>query len=150
MDIGDSAIVKFDQGAEQQATIRYKSSMADAGTRTFKVELSLPNPDMIMPAGLSVEADLVLDQVQAFLVSPAMLSLDEAGNPGIKWVDQNSRVQFTRVDVVKTEQLGIWLAGLPKHARVIVRGHGFVREGDLVQADLITPTLVSEVREAGE
>ncbi|WP_079254015.1 efflux RND transporter periplasmic adaptor subunit [Endozoicomonas arenosclerae] len=129
---GDSANIRFSSGETAVAEVRYIARLAESGTRTFKVELNLPNENMNTPAGLSVEAELELSQVEAIKVSPALLSLDENGNPGIKWVDGGDQVHFTPVDIVKSEASGIWLTGIPASARLITRGHGFVREGDRV------------------
>jgi multidrug efflux system membrane fusion protein len=35
---------------------------------------------------------------------------------------------------VRAETGGLWVTGLPKSARIITRGQGFVRAGDLVKA----------------
>jgi multidrug efflux system membrane fusion protein len=98
---------------------------------------------MTLPAGLSVEADLNLDKAEAIQVTPALIALDELGNPGIKWVDDKDTVHFTAVDIVKTEETGIWLSGIPANARVITRGQGFVREGDIVAVEQESSALVA-------
>ncbi|WP_422408913.1 MULTISPECIES: efflux RND transporter periplasmic adaptor subunit [unclassified Endozoicomonas] len=134
--LGDSADIRFASGETVSAKVRNIARLAESGTRTFKVELSLPNAAMETPAGLSVEAELQLEQVEAIKASPALLSLDETGNPGIKWVDEQDQVHFTAVDIVKSEASGIWLGGIPASARLITRGQGFVREGDRVMVEL--------------
>ncbi|WP_252179986.1 efflux RND transporter periplasmic adaptor subunit [Endozoicomonas sp. 4G] len=143
--LGDSADIRFASGATASAEVRNIARLAESGTRTFKVELSLPNAAMETPAGLSVEAELELEQVEAIKVSPALLSLDETGNPGIKWVDNKDQVHFTAVDIVKSEASGIWLTGIPASARLITRGQGFVREGDRV---MVEPAQALAVKEA--
>lgn len=147
---GDSADIRFASGATASAKVRNIARLAESGTRTFKVELSLPNAAMEIPAGLSVEAELQLEQVQAIKVSPALLSLDETGNPGIKWVDEQDQVHFTAVDIVKSEASGIWLGGIPANARLITRGQGFVREGDRVMVELEQALAAAGDRLAGE
>ncbi len=134
--LSDSADIRFASGETVSAKVRNIARLAESGTRTFKVELSLPNAAMETPAGLSVEAELQLEQVEAIKASPALLSLDETGNPGIKWVDEQDQVHFTAVDIVKSEASGIWLGGIPASARLITRGQGFVREGDRVMVEL--------------
>ncbi|WP_419834774.1 efflux RND transporter periplasmic adaptor subunit [Endozoicomonas atrinae] len=134
---GQKAVVQFLGGATSEATIRFIDRQANASTRTFSVELTIPNPDMKIPAGLSVEADLLMEEVLALEISPAWLALSEDGEPGIKWVTTGNRVQFTPVDVVKSESNRLWVTGIPEQARVITRGQGFVRSGD--QVDVINP-----------
>ncbi|WP_257285487.1 efflux RND transporter periplasmic adaptor subunit [Endozoicomonas sp. SESOKO1] len=134
---GQKAVVRFPGGVTSEATIRFIDRQADASTRTFSVELTIPNPDMKIPAGLSVEADLLMEEVMALEISPAWLALSEDGEPGIKWVTTGNRVEFTPVDVVKSESNRLWVTGVPEQARVITRGQGFVRSGD--QVDVINP-----------
>lgn len=130
--MSDSANVRLMGEQPADATIRYISRKADDATRTFKVELALPNPDMKVPAGLSVEADLLMGRVKAIEVSPALLSLDEEGVPGIKWVAPDNQVRFTAADIVKATSNSLWLSGIPDNARIITRGQGFVKEGSQV------------------
>jgi multidrug efflux system membrane fusion protein len=60
------------------------------------------------------------------------LALDEAGNIGVKTIDSDNKVVFTKIDIVKSEPSGVWLAGLGERANVITLGQGFVRIGDTV------------------
>ncbi|MFK0571084.1 efflux RND transporter periplasmic adaptor subunit [Endozoicomonas sp.] len=134
---GQKAEVRFLGGRTLEATIRFIDRQANSSTRTFSVELTIPNPNMKIPAGLSVEADLLMEEVLALEISPAWLALSEDGEPGIKWVTTASKVQFTPVDVVKSESDRLWVTGIPEQARIITRGQGFVRAGDLV--DVVSP-----------
>ncbi|UYM15845.1 efflux RND transporter periplasmic adaptor subunit [Endozoicomonas euniceicola] len=129
---GDKAEIRLLGERSAVATVRYISRKANDATRTFNVELAIDNPDMKLPAGLSVEADLVMGQVRAVELSPALLSLNESGTPGIKWVDRNNIVQFTPAEIVKTGSNSLWLSGIPTNARIITRGQGFVKEGSPV------------------
>ena len=61
-----------------------------------------------------------------------MLSLDDAGEVGVKSVDEKGAVAFHPVSLVRTEANGVWVSGLPEHARVITRGQGFVSKGETV------------------
>ena len=70
--------------------------------------------------------------------------------PGIKWVDEQDKVHFTAVDIVKSEASGLWLTGIPSSARLITRGHGFVREGEQVIVEPGQALAVTGDRVAGE
>ena len=135
---GQSASVRFASGETSVANIRFIDREASPATRTFAVELTIANPDMAISAGLSVEADLLMEQVQALAISPAWLALNEDGEPGVKWVNPGNQVQFTAVDVVKSESDRLWITGVPAAARIITRGQGFVRAGD--QVEVFSPT----------
>ena len=140
---GDKAEVRLLGKRSAAATVRYISRKANDATRTFNVELAIANPDMKLPAGLSVEADLVMGQVRAVELSPALLSLNESGMPGIKWVDRNNTVQFTPAEIVKSGSNSLWLSGIPTNARIITRGQGFVKEGSRVAVAVSDANLVA-------
>ena len=71
--------------------------------------------------------------MSAIKISPALLALDEQGNIGVKSVKE-SIVQFTPIEIIKSDSDGIWLTGLGEQADIIVLGQGFVRAGDKVEA----------------
>ena len=133
--IGDKAKIRFIDGRTAEASIRFIDRQANPSTRTFSVELALSNPDMSIPAGLSVEADLLMEKVKAIEVTPALMALSDKGEPGLKWVDAQNRVQFSPVDIVKSASNSLWLTGIPPEARIITRGQGFVRTGDQVNVE---------------
>lgn len=131
--LGQQAQVTLLNKSSLTGDVRYIASLADEYTNTFKIEVAINNHDHKLFSGLSSEVVLALAQVEAIKVSPALLALDNQGNLGIKTV-QNNKVKFTPIDVVKSENDGMWLAGLGSQADVITLGQGFVREGDQVEA----------------
>ncbi|NGN99519.1 efflux RND transporter periplasmic adaptor subunit [Grimontia sp. S25] len=120
-------------GAMKEGRLRYQSSISSPATNTFTIELEIPNPEQKLPAGISAEVDLALEQQSAVKLSPSMLALDEKGNLGVKTL-KGDKVAFVSAKVVKAEQNGVWLAGLGDTVDVITKGQGFVRDGDAVEA----------------
>ncbi|MDX1656831.1 MAG: efflux transporter periplasmic adaptor subunit, partial [Candidatus Competibacteraceae bacterium] len=112
--------------------------------RTFRVELEIPNLDGKYAAGISAEIRIPLETVPAHLLSPALLSLDEQGILGVKTVDQQARVIFHPVGIVRTAPDGVWVAGLPQQVRIITVGQGFVQPGERVMAIAESATTVDE------
>ncbi|WP_087016814.1 efflux RND transporter periplasmic adaptor subunit [Thaumasiovibrio subtropicus] len=136
---GQSASVRLIDGKTYDATLRYQSAVSSEQTNTFALELSLPNPEMQLAAGISAEVELNLESRTAMKLAPSMLALNELGDLGVKTItekqiDNESQhyVSFTVIDVVKVEPDGVWLAGLGDQADIITVGQGFVREGDQV------------------
>jgi multidrug efflux system membrane fusion protein len=115
-----------------QGKIRFISSISEPGTNTFKVEVEVPNPDFSQMAGMSTELALPLETTWAMRISPAVMTLDEQGNLGVKTV-VDEHVKFVPIDIVKSDSQGVWLSGMGQQADVIVLGHGFVRDGDKVE-----------------
>lgn len=134
--VGQTATVRFADGEPVEGTIRFVNKQSDAATRTFALEIAVPNPETKYAAGLSVEADLTIADVDAVTISPAWISLDELGNPGVKWVNNYNIVQFTPIEIAKSTSDTLWVTGIPVEARIITRGQGFVRAGDSVKVTI--------------
>ena len=116
--------------------LRYIAPEANAATRTFLVELALPNPDGDIPVGVTADMTLNTDTVAAHKVSPAILSLNSAGELGIKLLDDADKVRFYPANIVRSEGDGVWISGLPDPARIVVRGQDFVEVGQQVSAQI--------------
>jgi len=131
--VGQPASVRFATGQKRVGKIRYVAARADLGTRTFRVEIELPNPDGEIPSGISAEATIPTRSVLAHFLSPAELSLNEAGALGVKTVSDDNRVEFHEAEIVMSDAEGAWVTGLPQKARIITLGHGYVQVGEKVQ-----------------
>ncbi|MEW6989139.1 efflux RND transporter periplasmic adaptor subunit [Colwelliaceae bacterium 6441] len=131
LSVGQQAQIRLLNKSAVQGELRYIASVADDKTNTFKIEVSIENSNYDLLAGLSSEVDILLDEVPAIKMSPALLALDEMGNIGVKTVEQD-KVVFIPINVVKSENDGLWLGGLGDQADVITLGQGFVRSGDIV------------------
>ena len=132
LSLGQAAIGRMVSGNFLEGTVRYISSVSEAGTNTFKVEVAIANPDHKQPAGMSTELALALQQTWAMRITPSVMALDEEGNIGVKTV-VDKRVKFIPIDIVKSDSQGVWLTGMGQQADVITLGHGFVRDGDEVE-----------------
>jgi multidrug efflux system membrane fusion protein len=130
---GMAGTARLITGQTVEGRLRYVGSRADPGTRTFMLELEVPNPDGRFVAGASAELHIRLDEVAAHRLSPGLLTLNDAGELGIKAVDDQDLVVFHPADVVRAGADAVWLAGLPEQLRVITVGQGFVRAGDRVR-----------------
>lgn len=128
-------------GPKLDGEVTFVSPVADAATRTFTVEVEVPNPDMALREGQTAELHLPLRNVQAHELSPALLTLDAEGRIGVKTVDDADTVRFHPVDMVAARPEAIWLTGLPERVRVITVGQEFVSAGQVVEpVDAPAPT----------
>ena len=132
--VGDDAEAKLATGETVRGTIRYVAPVADAATRTFEVELEVDNSVGKLRAGGTAELRIPAESVLAHRVSPALLTLDDAGNVGLKIVDDSGKVDFVVADIALATSDGVWLAGLPSTATIITVGQGFVTTGSVVDA----------------
>jgi multidrug efflux system membrane fusion protein len=132
--VGDTADVRLVTGESASGKIRFVAKTASPTTRTYRVEIELPNPDGRIPDGITAEVSLPLAPVLATRVPRSALTFSSAGNLGVRAVRADETVEFVPVSVVEDEQSFMWLAGLAEGSRVIVQGQDFVREGQKVDA----------------
>ena len=132
--IGAFATARLVTGQEVAGTIRYIAPVADESTRTFTVELQLPNPGGKLPAGVTTEMRIPAGKVLAYQISPSILTLDAEGKLGVKTVDDGGTVAFHPITIARSGANGIWVTGLPEQANIIVVGQGYVSAGQAVKA----------------
>ena len=131
-------------GRTVEGALRYVASEADPATRTFRIELEVPNPGGRFAAGVSTRLILEDEAAAAHRVSAGLLVLDDAGAIGVKAVDDDGVVTFHPARVVRAEADAVWLAGLPERVRLITVGQGFVRPGDRVRPVAETDTAATD------
>ena len=141
IEVGGPGFARFVNGETLEGTVRYIASVANENTRTFRVELAIPNPEGMLRAGLTAELNLAGERTIVHSLSSALLTLGDDGEIGVKTVDDNDIVQFYPVEIVDAGLSGLSVSGLPNEVRLIVVGQGFVRPGDQV-IPVVNPTPV--------
>ena len=131
--IGQVGTATLVNGQTVEGKIRYVAAVADPATRSFKVELEVANPDGRVRDGVTAELSLPLEPINAYRVSPAVLTLGDDGRIGVKIVDQEDRVRFVAIQILADESDGVWIGGLPSDPRLIMVGHEYVKAGQRVQ-----------------
>jgi|SRR5690554_2963934 len=133
---GSKVLVRFATGEEKTGTLRYISPLANQSTRTFRVEVEVDNADSAIPAGISAEAVIPTGEIMGHFVSPAILSLDEDGQIGVKTVEEDNVVAFYPITILQSSTKGVWVKGLPESAKIITVGQGFVESGVQVKVSM--------------
>ncbi|MCV2883727.1 efflux RND transporter periplasmic adaptor subunit [Aestuariibacter sp. AA17] len=123
-------------GQRMEGRIRYISSVSNEGTNTFPIEIAVPNPERKWRAGMSTSVSIPLEKTWAIKITPASMALDKHGNLGVKIVEE-SKVKFVPIDIVRSDAEGVWLSGLGERAQIITFGHGYVNDGDTVNAIVV-------------
>ena len=130
---GSIATVTLPNGRRIDAMLTFISPSANQTTRTFTVELEALNRDNSIVEGLTAEIRLPLDLIKATkLPVSSCLTFSENGDIGVNVVDANNIVRFYPIDIVREEEGGLWVSGLPSTADVIVLGQEFVKPGERV------------------
>jgi len=131
--LGAVAEGRLVSGETVSGPITYISSAADEETRTFRVEVEIPNPTLAIADGVTAEMRLAVDRVLAHQVSPALLTLNDAGEIGVKIVNAEGIVEFHPIAIASDTADGIWLTGLPDRIDIITVGQEFVKAGQKVE-----------------
>lgn len=130
---GDPASATLVTGEIVQGHVRFVANRADPTTRTFRLEVELPNPEAKLRDGVSADIHIPVRNVQATKISPGILVLSDGGVIGVRTVE-NGIVRFRSVEIVSDNPDGMWVTGLPSDAEVITVGQEFVSEGSRVKA----------------
>lgn len=133
LETGSAGEARLVSGQRVAGTIRFVAKSADPATRTFLVELEVPNPDGQLRDGITAELRVPTKTVVAHKITPAILALDDQGRIGVRIVVAE-RVRYVPVEIVSDGADGIWVSGLPASATVITVGQDYVADGEKVRA----------------
>jgi multidrug efflux system membrane fusion protein len=130
--IGDPAVAVLVTGEQVAGKVRFVADRADPQTRTFRVEVELPNHDNKLRDGVSADIRIPVRRVPAVHISPGILVLSDSGAVGVRIVE-DGKVSFRPVQIVSDGPDGMWIAGLPERVNVITVGQEFVTDGEKVK-----------------
>ena len=131
--VGGPGRVTLIDGRSAEGTVRFIAAVADAETRSFRVELEVPNPDHRIRSGLTGELNLPVNPVRAHVVSPSVLTLADDGRIGVRVVDDGDIVRFAPTKILSDSPDGLLVSGLKDGQRLITVGHEYVKAGQKVQ-----------------
>lgn len=128
VELGARAGARLSSGREILGEVTFISRSADMTTRTFRVDVEVPNPDLSIRDGQTAEIAIQADGEAAHLLPQSALTLDDTGQLGVRVVKEG-RADFAPVSVLRDTQDGIWITGLEPQIDVIVVGQEFVTDG---------------------
>lgn len=130
--VGSNALVRLVNGTELEGAVRLVAREASAATRTFPVEIALPNPGNAIPSGMTAEVRLLASPVRAVVVPRSVITLAETGELGVRVVAKDGTARFAPVTIIDDTPDGLVVTGVPEDLRIIVAGQDLVREGEMV------------------
>ncbi|MFX0547104.1 efflux RND transporter periplasmic adaptor subunit [Roseovarius sp. S1116L3] len=133
IEIGADAGARLVSGREVGGKVTFLSRSADPETRTFRVEITVPNPDLTLRDGQTAEIAITSDGTEAHLLPQSALTLNDAGVLGVRTV-AGGEAGFAPVTLMRDTPDGIWVSGLPEAMDIIVIGQEYVIEGVPVEA----------------
>ena len=137
IELGAVAEVGLIDGRVVPGVVSYISAAASDATRTFRLEVEIPNPDGAIIQGLTAELTVPTQQVIAHRLSPSVLNLADDGQVGVMAVTEDSMTEFMPIEVIGATSDEIWVTGLPETLSIIVVGQGFVQPGVQVETTLV-------------
>jgi multidrug efflux system membrane fusion protein len=132
--VGSDATVNLVTGQTVDGTVRFVSPTASSGTRTYRVEVELANPEHFIPDGVTAEVAFRMDPVDAVRVPRSALTFSTEGQLSVRTVSADGTVTSVPVKILEDASDEIWVSGLEDGARVIVQGQDFVKDGQRVEA----------------
>ncbi|MBK8083537.1 MAG: efflux RND transporter periplasmic adaptor subunit [Devosia sp.] len=138
-ELGLSAKVTTVTGQAVDGKVSYISALADEATRSFPIEIELPNKDGKVLSGITASAIVSLGTIPAHLLPQSVLTLNDNGELGVRAV-KDGVVAFYAVEIVSDSRAGVWVTGLPPLVDVITMGQEYVVPGQQVNATNVTGT----------
>ncbi len=136
--VGAKAEAELISGKKVEGVVSFVSTSANKGTRTFRVEIDVKNSDRSIRDGVSAQIEIEGDTILAHKISPSILMLGEAGELGIRTVNEDDQVEFKKIEILEDSMEGIWITGLPKNTRIITIGQEYVFQGQTVNVKEIS------------
>jgi len=126
-------------GQRISGTVTFLASSADPISRSYRMEVTVDPGKTQIRSGITTEMQVDSDELQAHRIPPSALSLDDAGEIGVKLIDSNNEVYFQNVSIIgdETNQIdpGIWVTGLNGSVTLITLGQEIVFPGQRVDAN---------------
>ncbi len=132
--VGAKVGVTLIDGRHLDGEISFISKIADTNTRTFQIEVLVPNKNSEIGDGLTAVINVPKEAILAHFIPSSVLSLNDQGVIGVKYVSDDSEVVFSEIEMLQSEADGMWVGGLPDEITLITVGQEFVQNGQIVKA----------------
>jgi multidrug efflux system membrane fusion protein len=129
IEVGALAGARLAAGQEVQGRVTFLSRSADPTTRTFRVDIEVPNPDLTIRDGQTAEIIIAAPGTSAHLLPQSSLTLNDDGALGVRLVDPEQVARFAPVTLLRDTVDGVWISGLEETADVIIVGQEYVSDG---------------------
>ncbi|MDB4042804.1 efflux RND transporter periplasmic adaptor subunit [Gammaproteobacteria bacterium] len=129
---GQNVLIELITGEVIESKLSFVSKSATPSTRSFRVEAKVPNSKGLIRDGITGNLQISTNKVLANKISPSIMLLSDNGIIGVRIV-QNNIVKFLPLKIIEDTQDGIWVSGIPNLSQLIVRGQGYVENGQKVK-----------------
>ena len=122
-------------GKKLDGQISYISKSSNSATRTYKIEATFDNKSGLIREGITATIKVPLQEVKAQLIPSYLLSLNDAGDLGVKIVEDNI-AKFLKIQIIEDTADGIWVVGLPEQTILITVGQEYVIDGQKINTQI--------------
>jgi len=129
IELGARAGAQLASGGRAEGEVTFLSRSSDPQTRTFRVEVEVPNADLAIRDGQTAEILIQTEGRQAHLLPQSAMTLNDDGDLGVRIVNGEDQAEFVPTDILRDTAQGVYLTGLPDAADIIVVGQEYVTDG---------------------
>ncbi|WP_170446556.1 efflux RND transporter periplasmic adaptor subunit [Ruegeria arenilitoris] len=130
--VGAPAQAQLVTGLQVEGRVTFLSRSADDTTRTFEVEITVPNPELLIRDGQTASIRIAAEGAKAHLLPQSALTLNNEGQLGVRTVGAGNVVDFVPIRLLRDTADGVWVGGLAETVDIIVVGQEFVTAGVVV------------------
>jgi multidrug efflux system membrane fusion protein len=129
---GQNVSMQLVTGEIINSRLSFVSKSATPSTRSFRVEAEVENPNGLIRDGITATMQINTNKILATKISPSIMLLSDAGSLGVRIVNDDAIVEFIPIKILEDTQDGIWITGIQNSSNLIVRGQGYVENGQQV------------------
>ena len=129
---GQRVSIELITGETIESKLSFVSKSAVPSTRSFRVEAKVKNSKGLIRDGITGTLRIRTNKVLANKISPSIMLLSDDGIIGVRVVENNI-VKFLPIEIIEDTQDGMWVSGIPNLSELIVRGQGYVENGQKVK-----------------
>ena len=130
--VGQQVLIELITGEKIEGKLSFVSKSASPQTKTFRVESEISNQIGAIKDGVTSTITIQTDEILSHKISPSILDLDDSGNIGVKVLDSENIIRFVPIYIVEDLEEGLWISGIPQTVDLVVKGHGFVEDGQMI------------------
>ena len=131
---GQNVSMQLVTGEIIKSRLSFVSKSATPSTRSFRVEAEVENPNGLIRDGITATMQINTNKILATKISPSIMLLSDAGSLGVRVVNDDAIVEFIPIKILEDTQDGIWVTGIQNFSNLIIRGQGYVENGQQVMA----------------
>ncbi len=135
INFGAEASVMVESNIRTKGKVSYVSAAADERTRSFRMEVEVPNSNRALNReGVTAEVEILAPPIPAHRIPLAVLTLNDNGQIGVRVVEGGNIVRFRPVQIIDSASGAAWVSGLADTINLITVGQEFVADGTKVEA----------------